>query len=124
MKKIVFFMVLACFAASNFSVYADVQEAGGSQTLGSALEGTGLNSDAIKVEEGGIIIIDYKVDCVKSVWLEKQNEGYRSIFKKFYDLEGLKDLIIEEPGTYYIYPVPGEGCQRASVSIKYENLNK
>ena len=115
-------MILTFFAASNFLVYADVKEAKGSQMLGSA-KGSSLKSDAIKVEEGGIIILDYTVDCVKSVWLEKQNKGYRSIFKKFYNPEDLKDFIIEKTGTYYIYPVPADGCQRASVFIKYESLN-
>jgi len=121
MKRIIFFVILVCFAFVPIDAYTKVQEASGSQILGSAAKGSSLKSDPIKVRDGGVTIRDYQANCAKSVWIERQNKGYRSIFKKFFDLSGLKNFSIQEPGTYYIYPVPSSGCQRASITIKYED---
>lgn len=81
----------------------------------------GLKSDPIRVSDEGAVITDYKSDCAESAWIEKQQNGYNSIYKKFYNLEDLKGFIIENKGTYYIYPVTAHGCEKSAISVTYQN---
>jgi len=90
---------------------------------GAEAEGTSnsnnLNSNVINVGAEGVVVTSYKSSNVRGAWIEKQMDGYTTVYQKFYQLESLVGFIINNEGEYRIYPVLEEEGISGYIKVIY-----
>ncbi len=91
----------------------------GAEAKGTCDKNGKLGSDVICVGKQGVVISNYDVSNVKGAWIEKQMDGYATVYQKFYQLELLNGFLIKDEGDYRIYPLLEKEGLAGYIKVNY-----
>ena len=105
----------------SLSCYPETKTAQGYQDIGAPAKGTQKGATPMIVGPTGIVITKVQTSCATRGWIEKESNGRRIEYLKFYTKDQLINYTINDPGKYYVYPVPDDHCTMASVHVTYKD---